>query len=346
MKKFLFLSLSLLSISIVKAGAEIPVQKSSVSTTATTQLVVPASQDLRFSWAYSGRQGPRATMEDAHRVATIELPDNNKITYLGIYDGHSRWGNGNIVAEFVAKQIPELFKDYLLKKWYTKPIDEAIKPALVAAYTELDDLILKNDTFYQTGTTALSAFIWNSMLYVAWAGDSRAILLDNKGAINLQTTDHKPHSASEKERIEKTGQTLTPYIGGFRICGLAVSRALGDHEIKLQTQAGAVIPQPDLIQFPLQSGDTLILACDGLWDVMTNTEIATFVHIHLAMNEQDLKEQKKQLEIPARPKEKMIEGKGSNADSSKIALIAQLLRDEALNRGSKDNISVLLLQVA
>lgn len=35
---------------------------------------------------------------------------------------------------------------------------------------------------------------------------------------------------------------------------------------------------PDIIQYSkLKSGSYLILACDGIWDVMTNEQVASFV---------------------------------------------------------------------
>lgn len=68
---------------------------------------------------------------------------------------------------------------------------------------------------------------------------------------------------------------------------LAVSRALGDREFK---QAGyeleekplfsdsLVISDPEVRICKVQEGDELLLACDGLWDVMSAAQAFSFLH--------------------------------------------------------------------
>jgi protein phosphatase 2C family protein 2/3 len=84
------------------------------------------------------------------------------------------------------------------------------------------------------GTTALAAVIWGSTLYVANAGDSRAVLSRHGKAIEL-TRDHKPHEPSERQRIELCGGYV---CSEGRLCGeLAVARAIGDFHLP-QLKAG------------------------------------------------------------------------------------------------------------
>jgi serine/threonine protein phosphatase PrpC len=57
--------------------------------------------------------------------------------------------------------------------------------------------------------------------------------------------------------------------------GLAVSRSLGDLEIKA---TGNIIPDAETICRKLEPKDEfIILACDGLWDVMSNSEAVAHV---------------------------------------------------------------------
>jgi hypothetical protein len=78
------------------------------------------------------------------------------------------------------------------------------------------------------GTTALAAVVWGSTLYVANAGDSRAVLSRHGKAIEL-TRDHKPHEPSERQRIELCGGYV---CSEGRLCGeLAVARAIGDFHL-------------------------------------------------------------------------------------------------------------------
>jgi hypothetical protein len=71
---------------------------------------------------------------------------------------------------------------------------------------------------------------------------------------------------SEKDRIEKEGG-LVVWAGTWRVGGvLAVSRAFGDRMLKRY-----VIATPDIREEWLSSeDDLLILASDGVWDVLSN----------------------------------------------------------------------------
>lgn len=161
------------------------------------------------------------------------------------------------------------------------------------------------------GTTAITAFCTKDRCLIANAGDARAVLLRDDQAIRL-STDHKPDSPEEEARIVKAGGYVTKQTNKTgktisRVNGLlAVSRALGD--LFLQP---FVTPEPEITHFPLSSKpQLLILACDGLWDVVTDeeaTEIAS-----------------------------------SEDDPEKAAI---KLRDTALSYGSTDNISIIVVRI-
>ena len=89
--------------------------------------------------------------------------------------------------------------------------------------------------------------------------------------------DHKPNSKEERQRIENAGGVVV-WAGTWRVGGvLAVSRAFGDRPLKR-----FVIPTPDIKQEQLTSDDEfIILASDGLWDVVSNQVGATATLITL-----------------------------------------------------------------
>lgn len=78
--------------------------------------------------------------------------------------------------------------------------------------------------------------------------------------------DHKPNTREERTRIEDAGGVVV-WAGTWRVGGvLAVSRAFGDRPLKRY-----VIPTPDIREEVLSEADEcLILASDGLWDVISN----------------------------------------------------------------------------
>ena len=113
-------------------------------------------------------------------------------------------------------------------------------------------------------------------------GDSRGILVSNEGRILLATKDHKPSDQAERQRIQEAGGTvLIQRVNG----SLAVSRALGDFEYKnnpnRRPDQQLVSPEPEISYYNRTKIDEtiafIVLACDGIWDVMTNEELATFI---------------------------------------------------------------------
>ena len=124
------------------------------------------------------------------------------------------------------------------------------------------------------GCTAVVALVRGGQLVVANAGDSRCVL-SRRGRAGDLTHDHKPTDPEEYARILKAGGFVTE----GRVNGsLTLSRALGDLEYKqareLPPEPQAVTALPEVRSEALGEGDEfLILACDGIWDVLTNQEV-------------------------------------------------------------------------
>lgn len=133
------------------------------------------------------------------------------------------------------------------------------------------------------GCTAVVAVVVGQKLYVANAGDSRCVLCRGKDTISL-TQDHKPTDPEEDRRIRAAGGWVTE----GRVNGsLNLSRAIGDMNYKQLKSRPAeeqiVTANPDIREIDLTPEDRfLILACDGIWDILTNEEAVQFVDEKLA----------------------------------------------------------------
>ena len=126
-------------------------------------------------------------------------------------------------------------------------------------------------------------------LYIAHAGDCRAVLSHAGRAVEL-TCDHKPSTRpDEVARITAAGG----WVHNGRLHGvLAVSRAFGDAEHKVLKEKfwvertfsdDPLIVEPDVRVHTVRPRDEfVVLACDGVFDVMSSQSVVNFVRRKLA----------------------------------------------------------------
>ncbi|PWN41519.1 PP2C-domain-containing protein [Ceraceosorus guamensis] len=107
------------------------------------------------------------------------------------------------------------------------------------------------------------------VLYTANVGDARAVLCRSGKALRL-TYDHKGSDAQEAKRITDAGG----FVMNNRVNGvLAVTRSLGDQAMK-----EFVVGSPYTTETCLSDEDKfLIVACDGLWDVIDDQDAVDLV---------------------------------------------------------------------
>ncbi|KAK7472551.1 mgpp2cl-1, protein phosphatase 2C-like protein 1 [Stygiomarasmius scandens] len=100
------------------------------------------------------------------------------------------------------------------------------------------------------------------VLYCANVGDARGVLCRKGRAIRL-TYDHKGSDKQEAKRITDAGG----FVMSGRVNGvLAVTRSLGDSSMKEFVVGAPYTTETELCE----DDEYLILACDGLWDVITD----------------------------------------------------------------------------
>lgn len=160
------------------------------------------------------------------------------------------------------------------------------------------------------GTTAVLVIVdAGAMLAtVANVGDSRAVACHNGQCIAL-SRDHRGTRDDERERIESLGGHVS---AGGRVRGkLAVTRALGD--LPFKQGLGEVICRPECASVAIDDGlHFILLACDGVWDVLASADACRFVQRALL-------------------------------DGSSVQRAVHTLVQHAYDRGSEDNLSAVLL---
>jgi len=256
------------------------------------------------------KKGIRDQNEDNDTIIiNLDNKDNTKqkINIYGVYDGHG----GKFVSKYIADNLPKYFTDksvkYPLSGKYIKTSFENLQNKLEKEHPKEADFC---------GSTCLVAIEYKyekkRYIDIINLGDSRCII-SKKNIAQVITKDHKPNWPDEKKRIQKLGGEI--YYDGvdWRIGALSVSRAFGDLDSK-----PFIAVRPDIFRYKLSNKDQfMIIACDGLWDVLDNQEAVNYVITQCY-----------DLEM--------------NRINKKIN-IARMLAELALQKGSSDNITVIVI---
>jgi serine/threonine protein phosphatase PrpC len=199
-----------------------------------------------FPGGHADAIGRRPTMEDA--CASYGGFAGPGTQYYGLFDGHG----GREVAVYCAENLHRIIAQNMAAG---QPPGSAIRSAIY----DINHQAISRWEY--AGATAVIVVIANNTIYTANVGDSRVILIENGRARRL-TFDHRATVPSEKRAILGRGGTV--FLG--RVNGvLMLSRAIGDAEL-----ARYISCDPYMTSNPLKDGLKLIIACDGVWDVMTD----------------------------------------------------------------------------
>ena len=249
-------------------------------------------------------------MEDAH-ISDLNLGPSKQTQIFGVFDGHggcevAKFVSNHFVQEFLSNPnynkndikktleenyvrmdklmlekegSEELLNEYKKSKEEAEKIKENNKNAQIEMLRQVIDPKEQPDAKISmfTGCTANVLVIHDNKLYFANAGDSRSILC-KKGQAYPMSTDHKPSIPSELKRIEKADG----WVSDGRILGnLNISRGIGDSEYKMdkrlkpEEQIISNIPDVKIENFN-DDIDFVIIACDGIWDCISNQEVCDF----------------------------------------------------------------------
>nr|CAM84263.1 abscisic insensitive 1B [Populus tremula] len=304
-------------------------------------------------WGFTSVCGRRPEMEDA--VATVPyllkfpiqmligdrlLDGMNKYLphqtahFFGVYDGHG----GSQVANYCHDRIHsalseeiEFVKNGLSDGSIKDSCQEQWKKAFTNCFLKVDAEVggkagaepVAPET---VGSTAVVAIICSSHIIVANCGDSRAVLCRGKEPMAL-SVDHKPNREDEYARIEAAGGKVIQW-NGHRVFGvLAMSRSIGDRYLKPW-----IIPEPEVMFIPrAREDECLILASDGLWDLMSNEEACDLA--------------RKRILVWHKKNGVALSSSRSEGIDPAAQAAAEFLSNRALQKGSKDNITVIVVDL-
>lgn len=224
-----------------------------------------------FPTAVGSMQGWRAQMEDTHAVDS-KFPDGSADSGEGVFcvfDGHS----GVQCANLCKSAFPAT-----LRRCAEVDADTSChKINFEKAFLDIDGQLKASMRGAESGCTAVAVHITPHEISCGWVGDSRAVLCRNGEAFDL-SYDHKPQLEAEEQRIKAAGG----FVQDDRVNGqLAMSRAMGDFVYKTGTgsvEEQLVIASPGVITTKRESSDSfVVLACDGIFDVLTNQQLIELI---------------------------------------------------------------------
>jgi protein phosphatase 1B len=256
-------------------------------------------ENYNLKYGLCAVKGYRDSMEDAHcSLLSLPIKGLENWSFFGVFDGHG----GDEISNYVSKELinsilnadKELFEllssnNEIASSLYENRLIQAITNGFYNIDDEMRKIRLRTN---DPGSTAAACLITPTQIYLINLGDSRGFIVSSN-QIKITTQDHKPENEIEKERILNAGGKVEfrgkSYEGkeiyDIKIEGmrLSMSRALGDYLMKCNPDKDRceqiVIAKPDIYVYErsIEKDEYLVLACDGIWDVIENDELKQFI---------------------------------------------------------------------
>lgn len=232
--------------------------------------------------SYSEDDGVTAKINQDRGCVVYPFKNDPKHALFSVFDGHGE--HGDVVSHFVMHDLqsrlaahPSLAEDP----------GTALKESYLAVDSSLSKLKAQEATF--SGTTAVSVLMREDQLWIANAGDSRAVIAQEEGGVLKSldlSVDQNPNSPVEQARIEAAGGYVSPppepglssrvwLDKAMTQIGLAMARSIGDHAVK----AIGVVAEPEITKHTIVAGDKfIVLASDGVWEFISSQEAIDIVN--------------------------------------------------------------------
>jgi protein phosphatase len=255
--------------------------------TTTPGMSASAGADLpEFSWALRSHPGAvRADNEDFVGAYSPWVVEDHGPLFV-VCDGMGGHAAGEVASRMAVESV--------LTTWTTSsaaPTQQAIRAAIRQANGAVFAASLDTAT-RGMGTTCTALALSGKEAYIGHVGDSRAYSVHH-GQCKQLTADHSRVGEMLRMRL------ITPEQAANHPSRSQLTRSLG----------GAPGVQVDIVRTPVHKGDSFVLCCDGVWDMISAQEIA----------------------------EACKEPSAADAAESLIAL--------AFERGAHDNISVIVVHI-
>ena len=300
------------------------------TTTAFDASSAVASVSDQGAWSIKGR---RKGQEDAFLLHVVHDTKDKSVLLFGVLDGHL----GASASNFVRDNLPIYFSsaitvggtsetlEFLLGKAWQECCDAYRLSCLsdtecVAEYDPREGTLLaytgSEDAVSGTTATIFAFEQGTNSLAALNCGDSRGLVLDPEGKVIFKSKDHTPENEMNRLRQQKElgfpvsipECVVNKWVLAVGDYDYAVARSL---EGSFATSKG-IVSDADIDKVHLDPGATVVVATDGLFEVVDSVETC-----RLASE---------------------LRAKGTNAND-----VAKELVSLAFGRGSFDNISAVVV---
>jgi len=222
----------------------------------TPQLIVGVAQSVGIQ---------RDHNEDALFSLTTNLISGDKNLHCGLYivaDGMGGHENGEVASSLAVEKLTS----HVIRSLFLPLLsDQGNKMELSLQEIMLSGVLQAHQTIkkeaFGSGTTLTAGLILGDQMTIAHVGDSRLYVISPDGNLQLLTHDH-----SLVKRLEEIGQ-ISPEQASTHPQRNVLYRALGQGEPF----------EPDIATFHLQSGSQLVLCTDGLWGLVSESDLVNVI---------------------------------------------------------------------
>jgi len=211
----------------------------------------------------------------------------------------------SVVCAAISSESNEAKKNALRQLSITGVVQAALHRSFIDHdLRQVQDSLKGSGGLSLSGACALLSYIIGDYLFVANAGDCRAVIGHNENGhwtVVQLSEDHRLDNENEKKRVVMDHPGETDIVKDGRVKGsLMPTRGLGDFAFKLKCLKPVLIKSdsswnppyitadPEVVQHKLNSGDKfLVIASDGLWEQFSNEEVVSMVSMFLQENSSD-----------------------------------------------------------
>jgi serine/threonine protein phosphatase PrpC len=265
-----------------------------VNHTSTSSIDYPISISDKGAWTIKGR---RKVQEDAYVLHEVHDDRDRSLLLAGVFDGHL----GTTAANFLQKELPvsfcaafkfgdDVLVDEIIEKAWNETCDayrlicdndEECKPY----YDPREGTLMANtgseDAVSGSTATVFAVDTQKGMIATLNCGDSRGIIVDSLGNTKFQTKDHKPEEEIERFLRGKE-QGLDYCIPQCKVTRWTIE--VGDYDYAVARSlegpfatSKGVISLADVETIQAEPGMTIVIATDGLWEVIDIEETSRIV---------------------------------------------------------------------